>query len=348
MIGLNHLLLFLAFVSPLAVLFRSWQLHTGRDDWRIASVIVLLVTGCAWLVVRNQAGYIGAVAWFAILFLPAMGLKRVTELSARRHYRAARRLATALRWLHPSRDLRNQIRELRYLEVRQSTGNLPPPSTPPVRSSRWKQNRLRQAPAVTLIIILNVFVFAIEEYCIATGPNEEMVLLQLGALQPALVFLFHQYWRLIAALFLHAGVIHLLFNLFALYVLGPPLEKSAGSLRFLICYLGAGLCSTAGIVLLWRIGLIGNSEVVGASGCIMGIVGAVGAFLIRDHQTPLVRRRLGNIIMIVVIQTVFDLTTREVSMSAHLCGLAGGFLIGLLVSKSPARGGFEGRPSFSR
>src|SRR5207253_6276271 len=121
-----------------------------------------------------------------------------------------------------------------------------------------------------------------------------------------------------------------------------------GSLRFLICYLGAGLCSTAGVVILWRVGIVGGAEVVGASGCVMGIVGALGAFLVRDHQTSLVRRRLGHIVMIVVIQTVFDLTTPQVSMSAHLCGLAGGFIIGLLVSASPVRrGALEERPSFS-
>jgi rhomboid protease GluP len=206
---------------------------------------------------------------------------------------------------------------------------------------------LHNAPAVTLLIIVNVFVFAIELYFMAAGPNEDTVLHNLGALKPSLVLLSHEYWRLVAALFLHAGPVHLLFNLFALYVLGPQLEKSAGSLRFLICYLGAGLCSTAGVVVLWRLGIVEDKEVVGASGCIMGVVGALAAFLIRDHQTPLVRRRLGDIIMIVVIQTAFDLSTREISMSAHLCGLAGGFLIGLLVSMAPLRGRLEQRPSFS-
>jgi membrane associated rhomboid family serine protease len=348
MVDLNHILLFLAVVSPLAVLARSWRLHSGHDDWRIAAGVVLGITGFAWMLARNEAGYIGTGVWFVVLFLPAMGLKRMTELSTRRHYRAARRLANALRWLHPSRDLRNQTRELRYLEARQLTGDLPPPSSASGTGIRWKGSRLHDASAVTLLIIVNAFVFAIELYFFATTPNEGVILLKLGALQPALVLLGHQYWRLIAALFLHANTVHLLFNMFALFVLGPQLERSAGSLRFLICYLGAGLCSTAGVLILWRVGIVQDAEVVGASGCVMGIVGALAAFLIRDHQTPLVRRRLGNIIMIVVIQTIFDITTPQVSMSAHLCGLVGGFIIGLLVSASPLRrSAFDQRPSFS-
>ena len=321
----------------MVVLARTWRLHPGHNGWRVAAVLVLAITGAAWLFAQHLAGYIGGAAWFVVLFLPAMGLKRMTELSTRRQYRGARTLATALHWLHPTRDLRDQIRELRYLEARQSTGNLSPPAAMPARPSWRKQNRLRRAPAVTLMIVLNVVVFAIEQYCITAGPNEDMDLLRLGALQPARVLLTGEYWRLIAALFLHAGVLHLLSNMFALYVLGPSLEKTAGSLRFLICYLGSGLCSTGGIVILWALRLTGNSEVVGASGCVMGVVGALGAFLIRDRHTPLARRRLSNIMMIVVIQTVFDFTTPQVSKPAHLCGLAGGFLIGLLLSKSPAR-----------
>jgi rhomboid protease GluP len=169
----------------------------------------------------------------------------------------------------------------------------------------------------------------------------------LGALQPVLVLFGHEYWRLVASLFLHANSIHLLFNLFALYVIGPGFERAVGSLRFITCYLLSGICSTLGVVALWRIGLVADAEVVGASGCVMGIVGAWAAFLIRDHHIPEVRRRLLNIVTIVVIQTLFDLTTPKVSMSAHICGLIGGFLVGLAVVSWPAKPTLESRPSYS-
>jgi rhomboid protease GluP len=166
-------------------------------------------------------------------------------------------------------------------------------------------------------------------------------------LVPSIVVIGHQYWRLLAALFLHAGFIHLLFNLFALYVIGPQLERFVGSLRFFVCYLVSGICSTGGIVLLWRLGITGDTEVVGASGCVMGIVGALAGFLLRNRDMPMARRRLGNIVMIVVIQTLFDVSTPEVSMSAHLCGLIGGFFIGLVVAPRGLGRDFERRGSFS-
>ena len=69
------------------------------------------------------------------------------------------------------------------------------------------------------------------------------VLHRIGALEPYAVVLQGQDRRLFTALFLHGGFAHLLFNLFALYVLGPPLEQSIGSVRFALCYLISGLAS---------------------------------------------------------------------------------------------------------
>ena len=344
---LNHIFLFLALVSPIAVLARDWNSRQRQRSWRIAAAAVLGITVVALVLIRQEAGYIGAGAWLALLFLPAMGLKRMTELAAHQQYKSARRLATALLWLHPSADLREQIRTLRYLEERQRVGEVSPPLKWGDVKFRGERRSLRKSRAVLILVVINLFVFAVELMLGAGGTNEGIVLLRLGALQPTLVLFGHEYWRLVAALFLHAGVIHLLFNLFALYVLGPPFEKAIGSLRFVICYLGAGLCSTAGVIMLWRFGWIEYAEVVGASGCIMGIVGAWAAFLIRDHRDPFVRRRLANIAFIVVIQIVFDLTTPQISMAAHMCGLVGGFLIGLIVTRTATTAKGSGRPEAS-
>jgi hypothetical protein len=146
-VELNHIFLFLAVVSPLAVLARSWRSHPGNESWRIAAGVVLAVTGFAWMVIRDQAGYIGAGAWFALLFLPAVGLRRMTELSARHQYASARKLATALQWLHPSADLRNQIRMFRYLEIQQLTGDLPSSEMNGEPLPRRQRQGLRRAPA---------------------------------------------------------------------------------------------------------------------------------------------------------------------------------------------------------
>jgi membrane associated rhomboid family serine protease len=327
LIELNHILLFLALLSPLAVLGRTWR-PGASSSWRLAAFLVLLVTGVAYIFWRENAGYVGAGAWLALLFLPAIGLKRVTELSAFHHYAKAQKLATALLILHPSRELREQVQLFGTLARRQAQGL----ASAPVQYSengRVMPNRLSRSWVVVGLIIVNCIVFAIE----GTGSTDPIRLSRLGALDPILVIWGHQYWRLFTALFLHYGALHLLFNLFALYVLGPPLERAIGSVRFLFCYLVSGLGSSAGVVFLTSIRLVHNGQLVGASGCVMGIVGAWAGFLLRNRHLPGAGTRLKNIATIVVVQFIFDISTPQVSMSAHLCGLATGFFLGLLIGR---------------
>ena len=78
-----------------------------------------------------------------------------------------------------------------------------------------------------------------------------------------------------------------------------------------------------------------DQQLVGASGCIMGIVGAWAGFLMRHRHAAHARQRLANVVMIVAIQIGFDLSTPQVSMSAHLCGLVAGFLLGLVLTPRP-------------
>src|SRR5205085_12499279 len=108
-----------------------------------------------------------------------------------------------------------------------------------------------------------------------------------------------EFWRLFAALFLHYNPVHLIFNLLALYVIGPPLEKIIGTVRFAGCYLIAGVGSTAGVVLLTLAKIVPPALLVGYSGCIMGIVGVWAGLLIRHRHAWQARQRLVNILMII-------------------------------------------------
>ena len=330
---LNHIFLFLAVVSPLLVLARAWR-PGGTRGWRVAALVVLLITGLAWMFWRAAAGYIGGGAWFALLFLPAIGSRKMTEFAARGDYKSARKLGATLQILHPSAELREQVRLFHHLESRQN--HRAAFSSVPVKDEITQQARrphFRHAPAVFTLILLNVAAFLFE---ISIGDwNDPEVLHQIGALEPYAVVVQGQYWRLFTALFLHGGFAHLLFNVFALYVLGPPLERAIGAVRFTLCYLISGLGSSAGVVLLTVIGLVQVSQLVGASGCIMGIVGAWAGFLLRHRHAPNAKQRLANIFMIIVIQTAFDLSTPQVSMAAHLCGLIAGFFLGLILAPRP-------------
>ena len=373
-VDLNHVFLFLAVVSPLLVLARAWRPGGPYHGWRLAALAVLAITGIAWILLRPAAGYIGGGAWFALLFLPAIGLRKMTELAALGNYKSARKLAAALQILHPSAELREQVQLFRHLESRQSHGAVfgsvpvehemtqhdrPAPrpedsrlaqsagspssfylpashhastsiegAAQPSRVGRLRY--FRRAPAVFTLIFLNAAAFLFE---ISFGDwNNPEVLHQIGALEPYAVVVQGEYWRLFTALFLHGGFAHLLFNLFALYILGPPLERSIGTVRFTACYLISGLASSAGVVILTVTGLLQVAQLVGASGCIMGIVGAWAGFLVQHRHAPHAKRRLANILLIIAIQTAFDLSTPQVSMAAHLCGLIAGFFLGLVLA----------------
>ena len=330
-LNLNHIFLFLAIVSPLLVLARTWRPSAPCLGWRLAALVVLAVTGVAWLLWRNASGYIGGAAWFLLLFLPAIGLRKITELAAHGDYKSAERLAAILQILHPTAELRDQVRLFRHLKSSaQHPGAFssarPDYETPP---SSFR-SQLRSAPAVLILILVNVLVFLFEMYF--GDSNDPLALHRMGAVEPVIVVTQHEYWRLLTALFLHAGFLHLGFNVFALYVLGPPLEQSIGTIRFLACYLISGLASSAGVVGLNAIGPNHMIQLVGASGCIMGVVGAWAGFLLRHHHDPLARQRLANIGLIVVIQIAFDASTPQVSMAAHLCGLVAGLVLGLVLT----------------
>jgi membrane associated rhomboid family serine protease len=185
------------------------------------------------------------------------------------------------------------------------------------------------SPVVLTLIILNIAVFILE--FLAGGSTNELTLHRLGELDTTSVLYRHEYWRLFAALFLHYGPVHIFFNLFALLLLGPPLERQIGGLLFFVCYAVSGLGSSIAVVLLTRLRLLDPVQLVGASGCIMGVVGTWAGFLLRHRHLPLARQRLRNIFIIVLLQLAFDLVTPRVSMSAHLGGLFTGFFLGLIV-----------------
>jgi len=326
-VDLNHIFLFLAVISPLVVLARAWRPGAPYRGWRSAALVVLTITAAAWIFVPHAAGYIGGLAWIVLLFLPAIGLRKMTELAARGGNRSAAKLGIILQVLHPSAELRDQVRLFQRLESRQ---NHPVPFTSVPVVDRVRHSQLRSAPAVLVLILLNAVVFLFE---ISVGNlNDPEVLHRVGALEPYAVVAQGEYWRLFTALFLHGGFTHLLFNLFALYILGPPLERSIGTIRFAVCYLISGLASSAGVVGLMVLGFVQVAQLVGASGCIMGIVGTWAGFLVRRRHAPQAKQRLGNVVMIIVIQVAFDLSTPQVSMAAHLCGLIAGFFLGLLLT----------------
>lgn len=183
----------------------------------------------------------------------------------------------------------------------------------------------RHARATQLLIALNVLMFLVELRL--GGTTNPETLYRLGALFPPAVRAGGS-WRLVTSLFLHLGAAHLMMNMFALWVLGPFMEFALGSARYLAVYLFAGVGSMA-TVILFASGPRAEQITVGASGCIMGLVGATGALMLRGwmrHKASTAKRRLIAIGVIIAMQTTFDSLVPQVSMTAHLSGALIGFL----------------------
>jgi membrane associated rhomboid family serine protease len=131
------------------------------------------------------------------------------------------------------------------------------------------------------------------------------------------------WWRLITAAFLHANLIHLGFNMLALWWIGAPVENYLGRARFLGLYFVAGLAGSAGALLQAP-----TSLTVGASGAIFGILGAM---LIIEWQAT--GRFGGQALGLIVINLLFSFTFSGISWGGHIGGLIGGILATLAFAR---------------
>jgi len=143
------------------------------------------------------------------------------------------------------------------------------------------------------------------------------------------MFLFGPYvaggdwWRLITAAFLHASIVHIGFNMLALWWFGAPVESYLGRARFIGLYLVSGLAGSAGALVLTP-----HAVTVGASGAIFGILGAM---LILEWQTT--GHLGGNALTLIVINLALSFAIANISIGGHIGGLIGGLLATLAFSR---------------
>lgn len=182
--------------------------------------------------------------------------------------------------------------------------------------------------ATYALLLVNVAVFLLE--VAAGGSEKNEVLLRLGALYVPAV-LAGQWWRIPASTVLHFGYLHLLLNMFGLYLLGPYLESRLGRVRYVLAYLLIGSGAAGASVLLARLHLIpANGLCVGASGGILGLVGGAAAVLVRgwrEQRLQSLKRNLRSIGLVIGLQMLFDFLTPQISNTVHISGILLGFLI---------------------
>ncbi len=181
-------------------------------------------------------------------------------------------------------------------------------------------------PATAVLLGAITLVFGVEVVTASTGNPRRLV--ALGAITDS-VFKDSDHWRLLAAMFLHADVMHWMTNAWALSQLGGLFEEMFGWRRFLVVWFTTGLCASCVSAMSLETG--GTS--VGASGAIFGITGAF-LFAIRrssrwrDH--PVSRGLRIQLALLAVVNIVLGLMTPIIDNAAHIGGFASGLLVGLM------------------
>jgi rhomboid protease GluP len=134
-----------------------------------------------------------------------------------------------------------------------------------------------------------------------------------------------QYWRLLTPMFLHGSILHLGFNMYALYIFGPGLERYYGHGRLLLLFFLGGF---AGNVFSF---LFSSANSLGSSTAIFGLLAAEGVFLYQNQKLfgGVARRALNNIIMIAVVNLIIGLSP-GIDNWGHMGGLLGGGIFAFL------------------
>jgi len=183
------------------------------------------------------------------------------------------------------------------------------------------------SPATYTILSLNVVLFAVSLLATMRGTEQfnlfgsilPQVLQRLGASLP-LPYDILQPWRLVMAIFLHGGLLHVGMNSWVLMDIGPTVEETYGSARYLFVYVFTGV---AGFVL----SSFSSHFSIGASGALMGLIGVMLAMTTRRGGAYMQMVR-GRLIRWVIYILLFGVLVQGIDNLAHIGGLGAGFLLG--------------------
>jgi membrane associated rhomboid family serine protease len=201
------------------------------------------------------------------------------------------------------------------------------------RRSAGPQRTVRQArrtigglgaPATVALVALNVLVYLVTVYQGGGVGRPGGELFREGALIGAAISVDGDWYRLVTAMFLHGSLLHLAFNMFALYWLGTIVEQSVGTGRFMLIYFASGLAGSAG-ALLFTDPFI---PTVGASGAIYGILGAL---LVLEYRAT--GSFAGPALGLIVLNLALTFAIPNISIGGHLGGLVGGILATFALSQ---------------
>ncbi len=198
---------------------------------------------------------------------------------------------------------------------------------PECARERTKVRTVSSGPTVPVVtralIVINVLVFFAET---ATGGQlgggGGGTVFNKGFLYGPYIAQQHEYWRLLSSGFLHAGLLHIAFNMVFLYIMGPMLEPAIGRVNFAAVYFASLLAGSFG-ALLFQPGV----PTIGASGACFGVLGAL---IVVAHYRGISIWQSGLGVTL-LINIVFSLSFAGISIGGHLGGVAGGAVAGWVI-----------------
>jgi rhomboid protease GluP len=235
-----------------------------------------------------------------------------------------------------------------------------PPKLIEQRTSIHDNETLRFARAVLdrpykftiALLIANLFVYllmwdssGLSNLFLTDGfPNG--ILIAYGAKMNELIARDHQWWRFVTPMFVHVNLIHLLVNMYSLWMIGPFVEKLYGSAKFVVFWVVTGICGVVASYLTVQPSLATNTLArfifkpfdepsAGASGALFGLVGVLFVFGIKfRHELPEgFKRAFGTGLLPIIVLNLFIgfIGSRSIDNAAHLGGLFSGAALALVV-----------------
>ena len=198
----------------------------------------------------------------------------------------------------------------------------------------WLGDRLWRSdtPITVSLVLLNVIVFV--ALSMEGSTEDSAFMIDHGAIYAPYVLNNHQYYRLFTAMFLHFGIEHLGANMLSLWLFGERVEKELGKIDFILVYLISGFIGGCFSMLMSMItGVMATAA--GASGAIFGIIGALFAIVIKNHGV--FKSMTTSRIALLIGYSIFaGMTGQGIDNAAHIGGLIGGLIVGMLLY-SPVR-----------
>lgn len=207
-------------------------------------------------------------------------------------------------------------------------------------------SRLTGSSVVTWLLVANVVVFMLDNILSGSTRGSSFSPSEHGHFSVEKGIYQFQIWRFITYQFLHANFMHVLFNMIALYFFGPMVEKWWGSVRFLayylICGIGSVIIFTALAYIPGLLNVSASSGLVGASGCIFGLL--VCAAMVAPNQRvmmlfPPIPMKMRTLVLVFLGIAVFSVLVGSGNAGGEAAHL-GGAVMGFILMKQPILLGF--------